>query len=130
MLKSTQKVTLLILGHLCVVLGIIGAFLPIMPTTPFLILACWFYSKSSPRFKAYLLSNKYFGPTLIEWEKNGVIKFPIKILATTSIIALFGLSLYFFVQAYWARILMCTIGALILGFIWSRPSAIEKKNET
>ena len=61
---------LIILGWFFIVLAAIGVVLPIMPTTPFLILALAMFSKSSPRFHKMLLDNKWFGPSLRQWEKN------------------------------------------------------------
>jgi uncharacterized membrane protein YbaN (DUF454 family) len=63
----------LALGFLCVVLGFIGALLPLMPTTIFLILAAGCFARSSPRFEAWLLGHRRFGPTLRSWREDGAI---------------------------------------------------------
>jgi uncharacterized membrane protein YbaN (DUF454 family) len=80
-----KKIIYLILGHLCLIFGIIGAFLPILPTTPFLLLAAFLYSKSSTRLHNWILSHKYLGPPLKDWQERGVIGVKAKILATTMI---------------------------------------------
>lgn len=55
------------------VLGIIGAFVPLMPTTTFLILAAWCFARSSGRAEAWLLNHKQFGPTIVAWRESGAI---------------------------------------------------------
>lgn len=73
-------------GLICVVLGVIGAFLPVLPTTPFLILALWAFSTSSKRLEAWLLGHKRFGPRLVAWRTHRVIPFPVKLTAWGSMI--------------------------------------------
>lgn len=61
------------LGCLMLALGIIGAFLPVMPSTIFLIFAAGFFARSSPRLEAWLLDHKQFGPTLKRWRDHRAI---------------------------------------------------------
>lgn len=70
-----------LVGCLMLVLGIIGAFLPLMPTTIFLILAAWFFGRSSPRLERWLLAHRQFGPTLRNWREHGAIARRAKIMA-------------------------------------------------
>ena len=63
----------LALGCLFVGLGMIGAVLPLMPTTIFLILATGCFARSSPRLEAWLLNHPRFGPTLRDWRERGAI---------------------------------------------------------
>lgn len=74
---------LLAFGFLNVGLGMIGAILPIMPTTVFLLIALWAFSKSSPRFHAWLFHHPRFGPTLQAWQRERAIPTPAKVLALT-----------------------------------------------
>lgn len=75
----------LALGFFCVGLGIIGALLPLMPTTIFLILAASCFARSSPRFEAWLLDHPRFGPSLRAWRAEGAIPLRAKIAACTGI---------------------------------------------
>ncbi|MFN2315712.1 MAG: YbaN family protein, partial [Gemmatimonadales bacterium] len=61
---SRMRVLWLLLGHVFVGVGLIGALLPVLPTTPFMILAAWSYSKGSKRFEAWLLNHATFGPPI------------------------------------------------------------------
>lgn len=61
------------LGHLAVAVGFIGAFLPVLPTVPFLILAAWAYSKGSQRFEQWLLNHPFAGAPIRAWREHGVI---------------------------------------------------------
>ncbi|HDY84192.1 MAG TPA: DUF454 domain-containing protein, partial [Methylophaga sp.] len=74
-----KHILLLLMGWLCISLAIIGAILPLMPTTIFLILALACFAESSPRFHQMLLENKWFGPPLQQWQKTHSIKHSIKL---------------------------------------------------
>jgi uncharacterized membrane protein YbaN (DUF454 family) len=67
-------------------LGIIGAFLPILPTTPFLILSAYLFSKSSPRFYQWLLNLPYAGAIILDWNQNRIISKKAKLLCSSMLI--------------------------------------------
>jgi uncharacterized membrane protein YbaN (DUF454 family) len=73
------------LGLLLVVLGFIGALLPLMPTTIFLILAAACFARSSPRLETWLLTHRRFGPTLRAWREDGAIGPRAKMMACAGI---------------------------------------------
>lgn len=81
MIDKSLRPLFFILGWISVVLGAIGAILPIMPTTPFLILAAFLFSKSSPRFHKWLLDIPKFGPIIREWEETKTIRKEVKVTA-------------------------------------------------
>ncbi|WP_149541144.1 YbaN family protein [Siccirubricoccus phaeus] len=72
-LRRPQRLALLGLGYLCLVLAAIGAVLPVMPTTIFLIIAAWAFGRASPTLQARLLNHPRFGPPLRAWRAHGVI---------------------------------------------------------
>lgn len=63
----------LALGILSLALGIAGAVLPLLPTTPFILLAAYCFAKSSPRLHGWLVNHRLFGPLIENWERNGAI---------------------------------------------------------
>jgi uncharacterized membrane protein YbaN (DUF454 family) len=63
----------LIFAYLCAGLGIIGAFLPLLPTTPFLLLAAWAATRGSPELHRWLYEHPRFGPPLIAWEEKRAV---------------------------------------------------------
>ncbi len=65
--------------------GIVGAFLPIIPTTPFLILSAYLFSKSSPKFHAWILNLPIAGDGIRDWQKNKVIRTRAKVLCISMI---------------------------------------------
>ncbi len=71
----------LFLGWLFVILGAIGAVLPLMPTVPFLLMAAYCFERGSPRLHAWLISHPQFGPPLVEWQRDRVIRWRSKLLA-------------------------------------------------
>ena len=81
-----MKWILFFLAWISFILGIVGAFLPILPTTPFLILAAFLFSKSSPRFHDWLLNLPMAGEAIKDWKINRVIKPRAKILCASMIL--------------------------------------------
>ena len=80
-------------GGLFLGLGLLGVVLPVLPTTPFLLLAAGCFAKSSPRLHGWLVGHPVFGPPIRNWEENGAISRPAKRLAVGSMAAVFALSL-------------------------------------
>ena len=75
-----NKIILLALGWICVGLGFIGIFVPGLPTTIFLIIALWAFTKSSKKLRIWLLNHKRFGPILRNWQEHKVVPLKAKIL--------------------------------------------------
>jgi uncharacterized membrane protein YbaN (DUF454 family) len=101
--------------------GIAGVFLPLLPTTPFLLAAIWFFSRSSPRLEHWLLNHPRLGPPLRDWKRDGAISVRAKIMA----VGLMALSFAFFMVSRSPSLLVATIVAAILCssalFIVTRP---------
>lgn len=101
------------LGLLFLLLGGIGVVLPLLPTTPFVLLAAACFAKSSPRMHGWLLQNEIFGPILRDWERSKCISPRVKTLALFMMVVVGGISILFFVPVGWPRIV--GLGLLGLG---------------
>ena len=121
-----KKIVLLTFGHIFLALGIIGAFLPILPTTPFLLLAAYFYSKSNSKIHTWMLQHKYLGPPLSDWQQNGVIGIKAKILAATMILLIICWRIPSLEVVLTIKIIASSILFLVLVFVCSRPSKRPK----
>lgn len=121
-MKRVNKQIFNILGWISFVLGFVGAFLPLLPTTPFILLASYFFSKGSPRFYNWLINLKYFGERIKNWEEHKTIDLKSKIFST--IIMLSFLAYYIFQAEYntWQKGFVTAIFFFILLFVNSRPS--------
>ncbi len=73
-------------------LGLIGVLLPVLPTTPFVLLAAFAFSNGSPRMRNWLVSHAVFGPLIADWEAHGAIARPIKRLSCGVMAAVFLIS--------------------------------------
>lgn len=127
MATGIKKIVFLFLGWLSLFLGVIGIFLPILPTTPFALLAAYFFSKSSERLHEWLISQRTLGPMIVTWQRYGVIRPRAKWLATILMTLLFSYTLIFVQVTLWIKLIVATTGVSVLTFIWTRPSQIEEK---
>ena len=111
---------LLALAVLSLALGVIGAFLPIMPTVPFLILAAWAAARSSPRLSHWLETHSWIGPLILDWRHGGVIRRRAKWMAT---LAMAGgcVSMSIFVRPWWIAAAGIGVMVIVAAWIWQRP---------
>jgi hypothetical protein len=121
-MKNLTQITFLISGYFCLVLGILGAILPILPTTPFLLLSAFFFSKSSPKLHQWIINHKYFGPPLRNWEESGAISLKAKILSTVMILLVIIFRIFTLQLSLWIKITATFVLLCVLLFIWTRPS--------
>jgi uncharacterized membrane protein YbaN (DUF454 family) len=122
MLRSTKRILLIIIGVLSLVLGGIGVVLPLLPTTPFVLVAAIAFANSSERLHDWLLAHRVFGPLIDNWRRYGAISRRAKALSILSMAAILIIS---FLLAAPTHVIV--IQAVVLStsaiFILSRPVA-------
>lgn len=99
------------LGFLFLALGLLGIPLPVLPSTPFILLAAWFFARSSPRWHQWLLDSELFGPMLRNWEANRCMSCRTKAVALATMALAGGASIAFALSDPRAQLLT---GALLL----------------
>ena len=103
-------------------LGFVGVFVPVLPTTPLMLLALWCFARSSERFHDWLYNHQVFGPPLQQYREHRVIPVVAKsaalVFMTASLVYLF----VFLQIAVWVKVLIAGVMALGAGFILSKPS--------
>ncbi len=112
----------LILGCVMLALGVIGAFLPVMPTTIFLILAVGCFSRSSPRLERWLLDSPTYGPSLRAWREQGAVSRKGKLYASLGMAVGYGLFWWGAHPSFW---LAAGVGLFFLAsaaYVLTRPS--------
>ena len=114
------------LGWLFFVTGVIGAFLPVLPTTIFMILALWAFSKSSDKFHKWLYTHKIFGPPLQQWQQYKVIPLKAKMLAVIMISGSMGYLYFYPVVTVVITVLIEVVMLSVIIYILSKPSQIPK----
>ncbi|MTB65962.1 DUF454 family protein [Providencia sp. wls1943] len=108
---NIKKIIFITVGWIAVGLAFLGAILPVMPTTCFLLLAAWCFSRSSPRFHNWLLYRSWFGGYLRHWQAHRALPKGVKPKAMTLIVITFAFSIW--VVSYgWLKI------GLFLGMCW------------
>lgn len=111
------------IGSVSFGLGLAGVFLPVIPTTPFLLLsaACWM--RSSDKAYARLLSHKRFGPAIREYSENGTIPLRTKIIAILLMSLGMGSTILFFTDKAAVRLTLLAIAVTVGAYVGSRPSS-------
>lgn len=117
------------MGLSLVGVGLVGVFVPGLPTTVFMILALFCFKKGSSRFESWLLNHGRFGPTLRDWERNRSIKARTKVVAIATMWAFIAVSA-FFIDLLWVKTLVFVLGVFGTWYIVTRKTATEGALDT
>jgi uncharacterized membrane protein YbaN (DUF454 family) len=112
----------LIAGTVALGLGILGVFLPVLPTTPFVLLAAACYARGSRRFHQRLLANRTFGPIIVEWERHRSIPYRTKLAAVVLMSLTMATSIVFFVRPVWLKAVLAIMGIALALWLYRLPS--------
>lgn len=103
-------------------LGFLGIFLPVLPTTPFILLAAWAAARSSPRMLAWLEQHRLFGKMLHDWRHGGVVSRKAK-WGATGVMSASAVLLLLTVSKLWAAGFAIACMASVLAWLWRRPES-------
>ena len=110
-MRSLVRPLLIAIGTIAVALAVVGMFVPILPTTPFLLLAAACYARSSDRFLNWLLHNRWFGAYIRNYREGRGMPRRTKVLTLAALWTTLLLSGTFAVSAWWLRLLLVMVGA-------------------
>jgi uncharacterized protein len=123
-MKPLAQYLYITVGWLFLGLGFIGIFLPLLPTTPFVLLAAFCFSRGSTTLHRWLLEQKTFGPMIRDWNQHGIIRLRVKWTSALLIVLMIGYSVLFGPLSWPIKIGLVMVGMGVIGFIWSRPSQV------
>ena len=111
----------LIFGWVAVILGLVGVVLPGLPTTPFMLVAAFAFSRGSPRWHKWLINHRIFGGPIRDWQHRGAISRRAKAMAVAAMALVFAISLFVLSLPLWALAAqgLCLLAVAV--FILSRP---------
>jgi uncharacterized membrane protein YbaN (DUF454 family) len=117
-----MRVFYLTLGCISLALGIVGIFLPLLPTTPFVLLSAYCFAKSSPRLHQWLLNNKTFGPMILQWQQDRTVSPTVKKRAILMVAATFSISILFFIEQIYIRFLLLFMAVVLIFYLSRLPT--------
>ncbi len=103
------QVVLIVSGTFFVALGVLGIFVPVLPTTPFLLLAAFCYARSSERFLHWLLTNRWFGAYIKNYREGRGIPLREKLLTIVALWLSIGFSALYVVESWWGKLLLVAV---------------------
>lgn len=123
-----KKAILIIIGSISLVLGSIGIILPVLPTTPFLLLSLACFVKSSDKLYRFILNNKYLSPYVADYMSGNGIPKKAKRRAILLIWLTIGFSVIFIIDKAILRIMLLTIASIVSIYILTRKTPATNKN--
>jgi len=107
--KRLGKLALILVGHFSAAVGILGILIPLLPTTPFLLLAAACYARSSERFYNWLINNKWLGNYIKNYREKKIIPLKVKVLSLSLLWIIIGFSIFFVVNIFLLRVILILI---------------------
>jgi uncharacterized protein len=119
--NAPLRAVLFTVGVISLILGVVGIFLPVLPTTPFVLLSAWCFVKSSPKAHKWLYEQPYIGAALGDWERNRSISRQAKLSALITIAVSAGM-MWWRVESLWLKVGVSAILATVSVWIVTRRS--------
>ncbi len=116
------RLAFVLLGCAFVAIGVAGVFLPLLPTTPFMLLAAACFARASTRFYNWLLNTRAFGPAILEWRMHRSIPYRVKLFAIATMALTLSISILWAVKEPWVQVLCAVLGVLLAVWMYRIPS--------
>lgn len=116
---ETKRIIYIVLGSLFLILGAIGVFVPVLPTTTFWLLTCWFYLRSSESLYNRAMSNRYFGSYIRNYMVDKAIPLRSKIISVSVMWLSAILTSLFLIEYVWVKILLILVSIAVTWHILS-----------
>jgi uncharacterized membrane protein YbaN (DUF454 family) len=120
--SPSVRAALVVAGSGFVLVGLAGVFLPVLPTTPFLLVAAACFARASRRFYNALLNSRLFGPAILEWHEHRAIAWRTKLSAIALMSLTLAASIVFFVENPWLRLALALFGVALAAWLYRIPS--------
>lgn len=125
-----RKAVLIFFGTLCVGLGVLGMFLPLMPTTVFLLLAAYCYSRSSETFHNWLMNNRYLGKYISSYKTGKGISVSQKITTIAVLWISIGVSIWLLAASFWPTLMLLAVAVgVTVHLLWIKTYRPEVATE-
>lgn len=125
--RGLRRLVYVLLGCFFVGLAVLGAILPVLPTTPFVLLASYFFVRSSPRLHAWLLRSRLFGGMLRDWQKHRGVRPRVKLTALALIPLMIAASAFFGDLSLPLIVLLCVLGLIGITVVIRLPVVREEQ---
>ena len=114
------------LAYASLALGIIGIFVPGLPTTVFVLIAAWAATRGSQRLHDWLVNHPRFGPSIRSWREHGAVSRRGKKMATVTMLACAAITLWC-VPLLWVKVVSISCMSVVCAWLWSRPLPPEER---
>lgn len=119
---EARRIVYILLGSLFLILGAVGIFIPLLPTTPFWLLTCWFYLRSSEKLYNRAMSNRYFGSYIKGFMVDKAIPVRSKVISISVMWLSAILTSVYLIEYLWVKILLMLISIGVTWHILSFPT--------
>lgn len=117
-----RRVVYFSVGAMSVSFGVIGIFIPLWPTTCFLLLAAWCFARSSPRAERWLYENRVFGKYLRDYRERGIISGQVRRNSLAVMWVFIGVSAFLFMERLWVVALLLLIASAVTAHLYALPT--------
>lgn len=125
-----KKILLIVIGFLALFLGLIGIVLPVLPTTPFLILSATCFFNSSTKLYNWITTHKVFGPYINSYIKYKAMSIKSKIISISAMCFVMTITIIFFIKLTWLRVLLVFIELSVSFYIYTRKTLTKEMMES